>query len=166
MTEEALGSWGQIQPKKELELPSGAKVLVRELDILEIVRLGLVDKIDSFTARALPKSETGGKDESEGADLFRDPEKMAALTAAIDAVVVASVVKPKVHPQPADAADILEGRIYVHLIPFADRMEIFNHSFKSLEAFGSFRGQQAAVVGAIPASPLLANTTEPDARFI
>lgn len=154
----AVTAWGHSSVvTRDLVLPSGQRCLIKQLEMQDVLRLDIMDVIDTFTGSLLSSSEKKrkkGKVEEEGADVVRllaDPENFTKMNDAVNKIVVASVLKPQIHPiYPNDQTWFRkDGLIYVDSIAFNDRMEIFNASFESLGDMTPFRDEQASGLGAM-----------------
>lgn len=124
--------WGQVKSRIELGLPSGAKVLVEKIEVTDLLSLGLLDSLDTFTQKLIPSAEDkdkaaqSGKTEEEifGERVLNDIEQFADVIKVVDKVVSRSVVEPRVLLADGDAP-LDPSRVYAHLIPLEDRMAIF-----------------------------------------
>lgn len=141
MIRDALDSWGYVKPDRKVTLPSGASVTLRQLEIPDLVSLGVLDKMDSFTPKVLG---TGKKKKNE--DPAISSEKMADLVKVLDSIAVAAIVNPKVSPDPEDGK-FVEGVRYASKIPMEDKMFVFQNSFSGMEEFFRLGGGQAASLG-------------------
>lgn len=97
--------------------PSGNKCMIRQLQLDDVLELGLLDKIDSLTAivqeehidrvSGVSKKASGrGKkapkaadksDAKQMSDIFKDEKKRQEITEVIEMVAMACVVEPKLH---------------------------------------------------------------------
>lgn len=141
--------WGQVKESFDLTLPSGAHVRVRELEVSDLIDLGVLDILDTFTQKVLPKNATEAKkkkaDEEFANNLVRDKEKFTGMMDVVDAVCARAIVEPKVLIE-KDPDKVVEGSFYAHLIPMDDRMEVFGAAVKSMDGlFPSGDGQAEAV---------------------
>ena len=163
--------WGQSRPEQRLELPSGSVILIRELEVEELIALGVMDKIDSFTNESLkePGKKKRKTDEEDALSLLKNPKKLTSLMETVDVVVQKSIVRPEVHMKPPpiknDEGEEVDApldplKIYVHRIPMVDRMEVFQRAFKSMEAFFTFRPGQEAPLGDVAEGQGVRETTE------
>ena len=148
--------WGQVRPLQTVELPSGGRVLVRELEIQDLLNLDILDIVDSFSQEALPKASVKGsnseaqflKNVAENKDQF---DKMVDV---MNRVAAQAIVKPVVTyvppPKPGEAEqEAVEGKVYAHLIPLEDRLAVFNKAVAGMEDLFRDSTEQAENVGAV-----------------
>ncbi|UVK63825.1 tail assembly chaperone [Gordonia phage LilyPad] len=141
--------WGQVKPTIVLDLPSGSKVKVRELEIQDLLKLGVLDIVDSFSQEALPKQTPKGssvekkflEDVAANKDQFEKMiDVMNKITA--QAVVVPPVVYVPPPPEGQPESELKEGVVYAHLVPLEDRLAIFEKAVAGMEdLFRSGEGQ-------------------------
>lgn len=149
--------WGAPKPTRVLDLPSGGKVRIRELEIPDLLKLGVLDVVDTFTKKVLPKTP-GKKAKAATEDklaekLMRNPDQLDSMLVVVDKICVEAIVYPEVSLKPEDPAEALDpNKFYAHLIPFEDRMEVFAKSSSSLEEYFQAGGEQADAVGAVEES--------------
>ena len=152
--------WGQVKPTIELDLPSGSKVLIQELDIPKMIELGVLDQLDSFTGKVLPKEpKKGKKAKKEEEPEMPDGEQLGVIMTVMDKVVAAVLIEPKVE-YIEDIANADPSKIYSNLIPLPDKMEIFNKGFASMLEFLGASGGQAPDLGNLAAGKNIQPATE------
>lgn len=139
-----MDSWGMTKPTLEIDLPSGAKCSVRSLEIATMVELDILDKMDAFTPKVLGTSKRKKPTEER-----ITPEKMADLITIMDKVVVSCVVSPKISAKPPEGEEEVVGKRYVHLIPVADKLKIFEASFRGMDELFRISREQIAAMGAM-----------------
>lgn len=154
----AVTGWGQNVPF-DYALPSGQKCLLKQLEMEEILALGIVDQLDTFTNGLITKPEAPGKktkkstakqemDETAAIfELLKDKERYDQLIGTVNKVVMAGVVLPKIHDQPEDELTRKAGVAYIDQIGFMDKMSIFTQCFRGLGDTTRFHGEQAAGLG-------------------
>lgn len=150
-----VSGWGQVKPRLRLELPSGSRVLLQELEIPDLLGLGILDIVDQFSQELLPKPDPKkGKESAEKeflADLTKNKDQFNSMLDVVDKIVASAVIEPKVTyvpPVKEGEPDPLleEGKIYAHLIPIDDRMTIFEKAVAGMEdLFRSGEGQAEGV---------------------
>lgn len=151
--------WG-VATDPIIELPSGSRVMVKELDIPEIIAIGVLDLVDRFSQEAVPEDDTKPKSSKEIVrDVTKDPERLKVMTKVANKVAAAAVVKPTVYLL-ADGEEVEEGKIYAHLIPFDDRMEIFAKAVAPLGSFLAAGEEQADDVVPLEDGESVLNKTE------
>jgi len=144
--------WGQVKPRTVLDLPSGSKVLIRELEIQDLLSLGILDIVDQFSQEILPKASVKGKsvekkflqDVAENSDQF---EKMVDV---MNKITASAVIKPSVTyaplPENGQREDLDPNKVYAHLVPLEDRLQIFEKAVAGMEdLFRSGEGQTEGV---------------------
>lgn len=135
----------------DLPLPSGQTCLVKKLDVPDIIRMGLLEQLDTFTPQLI--AEPGGEAKpSNDIDFLKklaDPEKFDKFEASLDKAVVASVVVPKVYEVPPSPAERVEDHLYVDEIDFFDKMAIFTAVFDGMSNMSDFREEQAPGVAPV-----------------
>lgn len=94
------------QTKKEtvefvIECPSGQKVLAKHLSTMDLVEAGLIDDIDFFSKKLLPKLDPAGNpvDEDESTPLWtlmKDVEKRKRFLSLLNKLLDIAILRPKV----------------------------------------------------------------------
>lgn len=157
--------WGKNKDFKkpfEVTVPSGEKALVRRLSMTDILRLGVVEELD-FMSKALsaveekPKDGEAAKSDDETfmsnfGKVIAKSENFGKLERAVNLVVQAGVIAPKLHLPPRDEAARQDGLIYVDQdVEFSDKLYIFGEVFET-EGLTTFREESANGVGDVPNS--------------
>jgi hypothetical protein len=162
---------------KEFTLPSGNKCRVRELELDDVMDLGLLDKFDSLSAtvqeehiervqgkKAKRKASSEQDDKKAFRTMMSDPEKREDMKNIITMVTVACVVEPKLHdpwvndPNSATPKNPMGRRLleknerdpqkaYVDYVNFVDKLEIFHEVFGGMERLQQFREEADESVG-------------------
>lgn len=122
---ERLAAWKARMATRELVLEDGFTVEIRPVQLQNLVMSGRIPM-------TLVRQMQAVKPKADGTYREEDALKMVA---AIDAVVLASVVDPKVTRDGGDDSIALED------IPFADRVRIFEEVNRPAAALQPFRGQ-------------------------
>lgn len=152
----ALEAWGRTSPNRKLELPSGAVVTIRTLEIPDLIGLDILDKMDAFTPRVMAKKGKKAKEEDQPE---LKAEKLLELMLVLDKVAAAAVVSPKLSIlEEGETPD--ENARYASAVSVPDKMEIFQQSFSGMEEFFRLGGQQEAGVGAVEAVEAPAHFTK------
>lgn len=157
----------------DMTLPSGQVVLVRKVQMEDVVELGLLEAMDAFkdivgkgqvAAKAAKKTTKKAQAEAEeksnetlGLGLMKDKDKFKTMLKMADRVTVAVVLKPEIKFPPAG----LDGKalpmpdrepgLYVDQVPFADKIHVFSSIFDGMENLDSFRGESDSGVDSVPA---------------
>lgn len=148
MSDYGANGWGQLKENFELDLPSGAKVLMRELEVTELINLGVLDIIDKFTQLTLP-NDASESAQQQLALLAERSDDFKNVFQVVGKICRSSVVKPTIEDLPAGEQPI-PGHFYAHLIPFADQLAIFEEAVDGMsDLFQSGEGQ-AETVAALP----------------
>ena len=113
-------------------------VLVRRIDMSDILAMGLVDEMD-FVSKAIAKvtEEKASPEENSDGDSKDQPNpfmenngaNFSRLQKMVNAVALAGIIAPKVYAIPDHEAARQEGLMYVDEIPWDDRMELFTVIF-------------------------------------
>ena len=150
--------WGKDNDSKkpfEFTVPSGKTVLVRRLDMTDILRLGMIEDLD-FMAKALvtddkkPADKTGpDEDTSVILKAIGNAQNFSKMENMINAIVVHGVVAPKLYAPPLLDAARPAGLRYVDSVDFTDRVAIFSVVFDS-EGLSTFREESQPSVANLP----------------
>jgi hypothetical protein len=157
----AVTTWSKSKDYRKpfkFKCPSGQMCLIHRLDMSDLLRLGIAENLD-FMAKALMAVEEPAKDSEEKPEekSDEDPQKSivdviskagnyAKLEKTVNIVVLAGVLKPKLHDVPRDEAARQKGLNYIDDAPFEDRMALFSKIFDS-EGLTTFREEQKDGVG-------------------
>jgi hypothetical protein len=151
-------SWGKPSDYKtpfDHQVPSGKTVLVRRLDMTDILKLGMIEDLD-FMAKALVVAENKGEEKQSDADensillkAIGNANNFAKMEKLINAIVVEGVIAPKLHHPPEHEAARQAGLRYVDSVPFDDRVDLFGTIFDS-EGLSTFRPEQKPSVADVP----------------
>lgn len=163
----AVTAWGPSEATtKELTLPSGQQCLVQFIEMEDVIALGVVNQLDTFTGGMLsqaldpnakkPKKTSKKNDAKKWLEALKDKEKFDNLMFAVDKIIMKAVIAPKIHPEPvADESGIvpakIKGQAYIDQVKFNDKMEIFSLVFNNLGDMSSFHGGQTSGVGDVAA---------------
>ena len=126
-------------------------VLLRRLDMGDLLKLGIAEELD-FMSKALMADEKSEKPKDAVNTAIMKGENFSRMEKMINAVVVAGVIKPKLQAIPEHEAARQPGQIYVDSVPFNDRVELFSVIFDS-EGLSTFREEQKASVGNVADEP-------------
>lgn len=136
--------------------PSGQRVLLKRLDMADILKMGIAEDLD-FMTKALaaepekPKAE-GEETPDEGLSMFSvlaKSKNFDKLEKAINAVCVTGVIAPKLHLPPLHENARQLGLLYVTDIPFNDRFVMFGEIF-DMEGIATFREESTDGMGSVP----------------
>lgn len=139
-----LAEWKARLEPREVELSGGLTVLIRPVELQNLVISGRVPLTLLRQAQAIKPQKDGS---------YKDEEVMK-LAGLIDAVVLAAVVDPKV------TEDGGEDSIALADIPYADRVRIFEEANRPAAALQNFRQQPNGDGGVAPNSEDLRPETE------
>ena len=142
-------TWGQDVTSFELTCPSGQKCLAKELDIMRLMELGLLDRINGLSgivnAQMLPKARGQRVPEVDVNELLRNKDALIEVMALVNSIVCESVVAPHVWPivdedgLPIPDEERKPERIYVDSVRLTDKFFIFNEVTGGLEQLAAFR---------------------------
>ena len=133
----------------DLEVPSGQVCQARRPGVEGLVRMGLLDKVDSLTGIVDSKhiKRVKGQKTIDEKSLMSDPESLLKAMATIDKVICYVVVQPHIQPAvktvdgqevPLTDEEYEPGVVYTSMISIEDKMFIFNYAVggsKDLEKF-------------------------------
>jgi hypothetical protein len=140
-----------------IECPSGQKCLAKHLDTMDLIDANLLDEIDYFSKKLMPKAidAAGNPVEAEESEfnnissLLKDLGKRSRLFSLLDGLLQVGVVKPKVHRLPTsvkiedyrtwEGPELPPGEVWANMIDFSDKMFIFAELNKPLDEIKSFR---------------------------
>jgi hypothetical protein len=133
--------------------------LLDRFDLLgQLIKTEHIDRVEgrSLDADLSPEERAAAQQarvDAELRDAMRDPKKIADLLGMIDDIMVASIVKPKVWPEPAEGEAYVEGRAYLSFIDEEDKMFIFNRCMGGGDDVESFRQGLGKAMGDLAAKP-------------
>lgn len=164
--------WGANE-REEMDLvtPSGQNCRVRRLERDDVIDLGLLKHLDTFTPLLLDtKMSDAEKVQRAEALVRKNPHAMGDMFGAVDKVVEAACVSPRVtfnqdHEYmggPMEWADpTFTATIYIKRIDIVDRMAIFNAAFgRSIDQLKSVGGGQESGVGSLADDAVLPQDAE------
>lgn len=153
----------------ELELPSVNDngehnvCLVRRPGPQGLVKMGVLDSLDSLTSLVAAKitgiekgSDTAGSglpDKETMKALSQNKQQLAEALDLIDRIVTHVVVEPKVLPVPAEGEERDEDALYIDEVDLEDRVFIMDFAVGGSSDWNSFRQRSAANVASVEASP-------------
>ncbi|QFG08164.1 hypothetical protein SEA_OTTERSTEDTS21_25 [Gordonia phage OtterstedtS21] len=146
-------AWGQSDDLIDIPLPSGQLCQARTLEMEDIIRLGLINDLDTFSSAFGDDNED--RDGIEFLKSVTDSGAFDKLTRTLNIVVVDRVVQPKVYAVPDQKKERKADRIYIDQIKFTDKMAIFSVVFKGLGDMGDFREESGDGVGAVESKPIV-----------
>lgn len=155
----AIAQWGQVQENQTVVCPSGQKVLVKTLEMEEIVSLGLINELDTFTGM-FDDAESESAQSGDDLDFLKritEGGKFENFMGTLDKVIMAATVKPVVIGRvPADevAGYLAKGQVPINKISMADKMAIFSVGFQGLGDMADFREGPGDGVAAVAAEPI------------
>lgn len=148
----AATSWGSST--EDLECPSGQVCLVRRIDPMQLLADGVLSKSDMLTAmvdqKHVSRKAKGGKSSAKSQEMsnemvmkqaLKDPKKMQELVDVVNAVTLATVIRPELHPIPEDDEDRVPGNVYVDSVDINDKMFIVQYAFAGHRDAAKFRGE-------------------------
>lgn len=127
---------------------SGQTVLLRRLDMPDLLSLGVANEVD-FMTKALvsaPPASGGQTPKEQVSDLVKLGNNFDKMKTLIDKVTVAGVIRPKLYHPPEHENARQAGLLYVDQLPWDDRQELFSVIFDS-GAVSDFRQESNDDVG-------------------
>ncbi len=150
-------TWGRPDTSNEpfeFTTPSGQICLIRRLGMDDILRMGMVDKLDFFS-KSMSEDDAEKPDEARADEIKKSVlSNFGQMDDAIGAIVVAGVIAPSIQPTPDHAALKKAGVIYVDSIPFNDRVALFSEILDT-EGLSTFRKESEDGVGDVPAEQVV-----------
>jgi hypothetical protein len=137
---------------------TGQVVLVRRLDMGDLLKLGIAEELDFMSKALMTDDKSDTAKEAVGSAIMK-AENFSRMEQMINTVVVAGLVKPHLQEAPLHDAARQPGQIYVDSVPFSDRMELFSLIFDS-EGLSTFREKQEDGVGNVADEPIVSLPTD------
>lgn len=123
-------------------------VLLRRLDMGDILKMGIADELDFMSKSLMADTDNADKPKEAVNSAMMKGENFEKMEKMINSVVVSGVIKPKIQAVPEHEAARQPGQIYIDSVPFSDRIELFSVIFDS-EGLSTFREEQENGVGNI-----------------
>ncbi len=153
--EYAVTGWNFSEKFFDLTLPSGQRCQVRKLEMEDILRMNLVNELDTFSAAIQVGDDKDDKrsDEERGTDVMKklteQADGLSKFQGTMDKVIMECVQKPSVQPAPKGNSKRKPGVAYIDAIGFMDKMTIFSAVFDGMSDMESFRAESEDAVGAV-----------------
>lgn len=146
--------WKRKKSQFEVTLPSGQKCLCRSVTMEDILELGILDVMDTFTGQLLAEPESKEADQSVSAtfEMLKDKERRDKFLGAINKLIPKAVVLPRVHEDPFPGYEKEEDKVYVSDIELQDKMEIFAKTFGGWGDASTFRPESEKPLGSVAES--------------
>jgi hypothetical protein len=138
----------------ELELPSGNTCLVKRPGVQGLIKLGVLDSLDSLTALVQKQhldTNDPKKMQQAVAELARKPADLLEGMKTVDKVVCSVVSAPVVMMPPESEEDRLPDALYADDVDEEDKMFIFQFAVGGTRDVTSFREEQQKLMGGISA---------------
>lgn len=139
----------------ELKVPSGNVCLVRKPDGMRVfMSKGMIpNSLMPIVQNAIAEGTKGNSKPVDPAKLMEevlsDPQKLADMIGLIDAVVVDTVLEPKVAAVPENYDDRDDDVLYVDDIDMDDKMFIFQFAVGGTRDLESFRREQESTMAVV-----------------
>ena len=144
-------TWGKPVASNEpyeFRTGSGQLCLIRKLGMDDILRLGMLDKVDFF-AKSMAEDDEADKPKPTKKELAKHVlGNFDNMDETINAFICVGVIAPQVLPVPEHAALRREGVVYVDTIPFTDRVTLFSEIMDS-EGLSTFREESEDGMGIV-----------------
>lgn len=162
--------WGpRIYQETDIVVPSGQNVRIRRLERDDLVRLNIMEQLNTFAPMLLETGVTNEERESMMQDeIKKNPGSLKKMYDTMDMIVMACAVKPRVtddtrkvnYGQPAQWADPnFTATAYIQDVSQDDRTFIFGAAFgRDIDALKSFLGQTEGVASVANGAGLQQNT--------
>lgn len=152
----------------DLEVPSGQLCQVRRPGVEGLVRMGLLDKMDSITSMIDDKhlKRVKGEKVIDAKSLMSDPGAIVKAMESIDKIVEYVIVQPQVvRPVRVDSDDdgsttevqlsedeLVPGVLYTSMIDIQDKMFIYQYAVGGSKDLEKFRKSTEQVIGSMETS--------------
>lgn len=142
---------------RTLPLPSGLTVIARRVEIGDYIKRNgeVFNPLLGLVGEALEKGQMIDVDKAikaEGSDDF-DLSKLNDMYELINALVVETVVNPKIHPTPEVESDRDDDLLYVDEVDDEDKMFLFQWAIGGTDDIASFREEAVATLDAMAKVP-------------
>lgn len=150
----------QVKQRNEfdLELPSGQMCRLMRLERDDLFRLDLMQYLDTFAPMLMGQMSDEEREEKMRETMQEDPESLMNMLRAIDKIVMAATIKPRITEDPElvdygsesdwDNPDFV-ATVPIENIPLMERMFIFGAAFgRSMDQLKSL-WEQAEGVGSL-----------------
>jgi hypothetical protein len=147
----AATSWGQPS-EQDFTCPSGQKCRVRRVDIMDLLGGGILNDLDFLTSMVnethIPNAGPG-KSNAALQGIVGDTKNLAKFQRTMTDVVLRVVIRPELHPVPAEGEPRIDGRVYIDSVQMTDKIALFNWAVtgKEAEEIKQFREQAGEPVG-------------------
>jgi hypothetical protein len=131
--------------------------LLDRFDLLgQLIKSEHIDRVEGHRdpAAVSPEERAAAQQkliDSEIREAMADPKRIADLLGMIDDIMTASIVKPKIWPEPGEDEEYVNGRAYLSFISEEDKMFIFNRCMGGGDDAESFREGLSKAVGDLAA---------------
>lgn len=161
-------AWGTGPQHKTFDFvtPGGQRVLLRKLDMEDILRLGLIDDLDFFGKMIGAGDDTKEMTAQEVVSAISDGQKFARLEDIINRVIIETTIKPKLWPAKSTPPSN-QTVVQVDQISILERMAIFGQVFDGLGEgdVGEFREEQKDDLGDMVTVESPESASKPDDWF-
>jgi hypothetical protein len=134
----------------DLEVPSGQVCQVRRPGVEGLVRMGLLDKVDSLTGIVDQKhiKRVKGQKVIDEKSLMSDPKALLETMSTIDKVICYVVVQPRIERPVVEVdgeehelseSEYVAGTVYTSMVGIEDKMFIFNYAVGGSKDLDKFR---------------------------
>ena len=129
---------------------TGQKVLIRRLDMGDLLKLDIAEEMD-FMSKAVMSTESEKPEEVQTsqeavANAVKNSKNFSKMEKMINLVVSAGVIRPRLYSPPEHENARQAGLNYVDEVPWNDRMELFSVIFE-MEGIATFREEEEPSVG-------------------
>jgi len=148
---------------------SGQTVLIRRLDMGDLLNLGIAEELDFMSKELLsgdakaPENATAADKDKAAAEALQKAitkaDNFGRMDKMVNKVVLAGLIQPKVHEVPRDENARQKGLVYIDSVPFTDRIELFSVIFET-EGLSTFREKQEDGVGDVANEPVISVSSD------
>lgn len=128
-----------------LELPSGAVIKVKSIDLVSLVITGKVpNSLLATIQKHLGPLDHNDVTLDDATKMAEDlpPEELAQVFSLMDSLVIAMAMEPQIHPVPEDEGQRDENLLYIDEMDGEDKLFMFNWSQEGLNKMKRFPGER------------------------
>lgn len=137
-------AWNKVDKGIDLKCPSGQLCRVTRPGVENLIKLGLLDKLDGLTGlvdqKHIKRVKGGKAPDLDVESLLRDPKSLTAALETMNKIVVHVVLEPHLTLDDAD-----EEKIHINNVDMDDRAFIFQFATGGTNDLEQFRKQREKV---------------------
>lgn len=147
-----VGALDEEQLLQEINQDQGQVVLVRRLDMGDLLKLDIAEEMDFMSKAVMTEEKVAAESDvpqdaqSAVAAAVKQSKNFSKMEKMINLVVGAGVLEPKLYDPPLHEAARQQGLMYIDEVPWNDRMELFSVVFE-MDGIATFREEEKPAVG-------------------